>query len=185
MKFSDKVLKHPIFLKFIKEIKDMENGRSYCHHELEHAVDVARLAWIYYLEDTLAVDAPNVTELHRKWESSGVWTDEIETKKDLFYTAALLHDIGRGVQYQTGVHHSVSGLEPAKQILEDVEIPKDWEKQILDVIAEHADDNMDRLEKDLEYYIAKADHDSRLCFACEVRESCKWTEDEMNNTVVS
>lgn len=162
MKYTDRVLKHPIFEKFVKEIRQIENGRIYCHHELEHAVDVARLAWIYYLEDTL--------------------TNDIQ-QKDLIYTCALLHDIGRVAQYETGVHHSISGVAPAMQILQDIEAPESWMKEILDVVSEHSHGAVSDNKKNLEYYITKADHDCRLCFSCEAKDSCKWTMDEMNHTV--
>lgn len=185
MKYTDKILKHPIYQKFQEDIKALETGRIYCHHEMEHAIDVARLAWIYYLEDHLSEDMQNMVGISVKKRIHGEWTAELEETKDLFYMAALLHDIGRAAQYETGIHHSVAGLAPAREILRDIEVPEDWIAQIMDVIAEHGDGVADRREKRLEYYIARADHDCRLCFACEAKDSCKWTQDERNHSIVS
>ena len=51
MKFTEKLLKHPEFLQLQKRVQEMEQDRMYCHHELSHALDVCRMAWMMYLED--------------------------------------------------------------------------------------------------------------------------------------
>ena len=51
MKFAEKLLKHPEFLQLQKRVQEMEQDRIYCHHELSHALDVCRMAWMMYLED--------------------------------------------------------------------------------------------------------------------------------------
>lgn len=183
MKYCDRVLKHPIFEKFMQEIRQLEADRVYCRHELEHGVDVARLAWIYYMEDKLDDDSQNVGVLYWKRPSYGEWVEEKEEVKDLIYTCALLHDIGRVTQYRTGIHHSISGVEPAMQILQDIEAPESWVKEIMDVVSEHSHGSISDKKKNLEYYITKADHDCRLCFACQASDSCKWSEEEKNHTI--
>lgn len=167
MKYTDKVLKHPVFIEYIEQINVLEKDRIYCGHQLEHSIDVARLAWIYYLED------------------GGQGLYDNEEMKDLFYTCALLHDIGRAAQYKTGVHHSIAGLELAKTVLIDIQVPEEWMGQILDVVAEHSRGEFSGDDRGLEYYIMRADHDCRLCFACQAKESCKWTEEEKNHTIPS
>lgn len=184
MKYTDNVLKHPVFREFIEQINDLEKDRIYCRHKLEHSIDVARLAWIYYLEDKITEDSQKRVQLFPK-ASYGEWMDEKEEMKDLFYTCALLHDIGRAVQYKTGVHHSIAGLELAKSVLVDIQAPEDWMGQILDVVAEHSRGEFAKDDRSLEYYIMKADHDCRMCFACQAQESCKWTEEEKNHTISS
>ncbi len=166
MKYTSRVLDHPIYKKFIREIRQLEADRIYCRHELEHGVDVARLAWIYYLED-----------------SCGEWMDKKKEIKDLIYTCGLLHDIGRVEQYKTGIHHSIAGIDPAMQILQDIQVPESWIKEIMNVVSEHSHGSVLDDKKNLEYYITKADHDCRLCFACEASDSCKWTEEERNHTL--
>lgn len=171
MKYTDLVLKHPIFLEYMERIQMLEKDRIYCCHGIEHGMDVSRLAWIYYLEDMIE-------------EESSLRLVKTE-QKDLFYLSGLLHDIGRTDQYETGIHHSIAGVKITKQILQDIQVPDDWVKPILEVVSEHSNGTFDKNCKSVEYYIMKADHDSRLCFACQARESCKWAENEMNMTVIS
>lgn len=186
MKYTDLVLKHPIYREFVEEIHMAESFRIYCGHEIDHAMDVARLAWIYYLEDWMKGNAEKKPDDDFANEGIAyIWNPNMEETKDLFYVAALLHDIGRVAQYETGVHHAVAGIEPAKQILMDIQAPIDWVGQILDVIAEHSDKEASHVEKNLQYYIAKADHDCRLCFSCLAADSCKWTEEQRNQTIHS
>ena len=180
MKYTDLVLKHPIFTEFVEEIHMAEAFRIYCGHEIDHAMEVARLSWIYYLEESL-----------KEGELQG-WSSDLEETKDLFYVAALLHDIGRVAQYETGVHHAIAGIKPAKQILADIQAPLEWVDQILEVIAEHSDKTAQPSDKatgypvkNLQYYIAKADHDCRLCFSCLAADSCKWTQEQRNQTIHS
>ena len=53
MKFTEKLLKHPEFLRLQKRVQQIEQDRIYCHHELSHALDVCRMAWMMYLEDQM------------------------------------------------------------------------------------------------------------------------------------
>lgn len=170
MKYTDRVVNHPMFAALMEKIKIAEADRIYCGHRLEHGMDVARLAWIYYLEDQLA---------------HPVQTEGMEEVKDLFYCCALLHDIGRVAQYETGVHHSIAGVEIAEQIIADTGMPAEWERQILEVVSEHSDGVYCEGCRNLSYFILKADHDCRLCFACEAKDSCKWSDEEMNHRIES
>ena len=196
MKYTDRVLKHPLFVNYTERIRELEKDRIYCGHQLEHSMDVARLAWIYYMEDMLS-DTDQVGHFFAidqvyasKEDSEGeeldvVWQKKCEMLKDLFYTCALLHDIGRAVQYETGVHHSIAGQELARQVLEDVQAPASWLGLILDVVAEHSHGEFSEGDRSLEYYIMKADHDCRLCFGCQASDSCKWSDEEMNHSIIS
>ncbi len=55
-----------------------EEGRRFCHHDMGHFLDVARLAMIFNLQQGLSVS------------------------KEMIYAAALLHDIGRWNSMRTG-----------------------------------------------------------------------------------
>ena len=94
MIYTDRVLKHPEFLRIMNRIKEQETERIYCHHELEHALDVARIAWILFLEEVVEAQTEVLTRRERM------------LLKDELYVCALLHDIGRSAQYETGIHHS-------------------------------------------------------------------------------
>ncbi len=212
MKYTEKLLKHPEFLRIMKRVKTLEQNRIYCHHELEHSLDVARLAWITYLEERTyrnicnleAGTYRNICNFgERTYENICVSEERIyrkmydlEQTKDLIYACALLHDIGRAAQYESGVHHSVSGLSLAEQIMTDCDVPLVWRQQILNVISEHHQSLSGKEQEEkiceesrkterLEYYIRKADHDCRLCFFCEAKETCKWKDAERNETVIS
>ena len=212
----------------MKQVKDLEKNRIYCHHELEHALDVARMAWIAFLENRISgqtlVDYAEEKILRQQStdydEMAGKsinYRDDLTGKscsleqiKDLIYVCALLHDIGRAAQYETGVHHSVSGLSLAGQIMDECEVPWVWKQEILNVISDHHQsirekdeekDSVKNTEKidyrsdqnkckgvknnNLAYYIRKADHDCRLCFLCEAKDTCKWKEQERNYAVTS
>ncbi len=183
MKYTDRVLKHPLFVEVMEKIKVLEASRIYCRHHLEHGIDVARMAWIYYLEDRM--DGMAKVWTMRPQMNYPEWREEKEEMKDLIYTCALLHDLGRVAQYETGIHHSVAGIPLVKEILSDIQVPTEWEPQILDVVSEHSQGEYSEDCKNLEYYIMKADHDCRLCFACQAKDTCKWSEEEMNHTVES
>src|SRR5699024_6500910 len=95
MERVNKILKHPIFLREQQRIKAFEKNRIDCGHQSEHLLDVARIGWIMILEEKQNIE------------------------KSVFYAAALLHDIGRAVQYETGEPHQLAGILLAGQVLED------------------------------------------------------------------
>lgn len=211
MNYTQRVLEHPLFIKIQKEISKLEDGRIYCHHELAHALDVCRIAWILYLEvytigegeNGLSGKAeatttsgcrsesasPRSPKSFRQGESAVPSGESMATGKperldqmrDRIYVAGLLHDIGRAAQYTTGVHHSIAGIPLAEEILNDIGCPEDWKQETLEIVSEH----WGREEKGLEpdstaYYIDRADHLSRNCFACAASDTCKWKEEEKN-----
>ena len=79
-----------------------------------HLLDVARLAWIFNLEANQ------------------------EISKERIYAAALLHDIGRHIQYENGTPHQIAGLPIAEQILTDCGFYPEEMKEILYAIENHA-----------------------------------------------
>lgn len=186
MKYTEKILEHPGFQCIQKEITEWERERIYCHHEMSHALDVCRMAWILYLE--LCAE--------HQWEE--IRTEEI---KDRIYVTGLLHDIGRAAQYETGEHHSSAGEKIAEQILTEIDFPREWKNDVLDTITAHHGRNNRGSQKGgvgflaeqvtgletaelITYCIQRADHLSRNCFCCEAAETCKWKEEERNQTVV-
>lgn len=78
MIYTDRVLKHPEFLRIMNRIKEQETERIYCHHELEHALDVARIAWILFLEEVVEAQTEVLTRRERM------------LLKDELYVCALL-----------------------------------------------------------------------------------------------
>ena len=83
-----------LFTRCLAGIEAAEADRVFCRHGLPHLLDVARIAWILNLERGCG--------LHR----------------DVVYAAALLHDIGRAAQYQTGEPHDEAGTRIAAEVLD-------------------------------------------------------------------
>ena len=104
---------HPVYQEHYKKIQELESERSFCRHTTEHFLDVARLMYIYALEEHL--------ELH----------------KELIYAAALLHDIGRAQQYQYNIPHDIAGVEIAREILTDLHFTEQEKELILSSIGHH------------------------------------------------
>lgn len=67
----------------LSEIEDLKKERVYCKHDLAHFMDVARIASLIWIEEGSSV----------------------ELNKDIIYAAALLHDIGRVIEYNEGISH--------------------------------------------------------------------------------
>lgn len=166
MKYTNKVLKHPLFLQMQELIEKSEAGRIYCHHELSHALDVCRVAWIMFLEEHIG----------KPEDLTGTWMDW----KDRIYVAGLLHDIGRGRQYETGQDHAVEGRSIAEAILQDIDYPQEWTCGILDAVSGHGAGRAESQGNEVAFYISRADHCTRTCFACDATNTCKWKEEERN-----
>ena len=104
-------------------------------------LDVARLAWIFNLEANQ------------------------EISKERIYAAALLHDIGRHIQYENGTPHQIAGLPIAEQILTDCGFYPEEMKEILYAIENHRNKEMLKRD-DLAGILYRADKMSRCCFGC-------------------
>ncbi|MFR6599239.1 MAG: HD domain-containing protein, partial [Finegoldia magna] len=96
MKNTNIVLNHKLFNKKINKIEDDEKTRVFCKHDFSHLMDVARICYIINLEENLNID------------------------KDLIYVTALLHDLGRADEVDTGINHSILSQEIAQEILKDL-----------------------------------------------------------------
>ena len=69
MKRIDQILSHPVFREQFALLQEAEKDRIFCRHTMEHFLDVARLMYIYNLEDQAGFS------------------------KEMIYAAGLLHDI--------------------------------------------------------------------------------------------
>ena len=93
MRRIDNILSDEGFCSELDKIGHYEADRIYCRHDLNHLLDVARIAYIHALEENSGLD------------------------KELIYAAALLHDIGRAAQYESGIPHDRAGAAIAADIL--------------------------------------------------------------------
>lgn len=143
------------YKKLLEELKELEKDRIYCRHNIEHFLDVARIMYIYVLEDRL------------------------DYSKDLVYTTALLHDIGRVLQYKEGLDHDIASYNISKDLLELTDFSKEDKELILDTILKHREAS----EGEFQSLFYRADKESRLCFNCPARSTCKWPEERKNMVI--
>lgn len=156
MERVDRVLGHPEFQRRLTELTELERDRIFCRHGLDHLLAVARLMLILSREE--GIDLP----------------------RDRLYAAALLHDVGRGEQYRTGVPHARAGVPIAEKILADCGFGPEEREELLRAIAAHSGGGD---SAPLSRLLYRADKLSRPCFACPAAGECSWTHKEKNLTL--
>ena len=151
----NRILEHPLWKECIKQNEMAEAERSFCHHDMEHFLAVARLAMILRTKE------------------------QLEIEDELIYAVALLHDIGRWKQYQDGTGHEIASYELAPEILDAAGFCQEERETVLSAILQHR--NPDKAqEASLEGLIYRADKMSRSCFACEMEKECNWKNEKKN-----
>lgn len=167
MEFVERILRHPAYNEYLRLNAEAEKDRLFCVHDLQHALDVARVAYIIALERELDID------------------------KEIIYITALLHDIGRWKQYQAGLDHALEGAFLAESILHDICVPEQYTHVILDAIKGHRRKgiNKDKPIKNaicnmktdtkpvLGDIIYESDKACRLCVGCGKLDECNWYKD--------
>lgn len=142
---------------YVNKIADFEKNRIFCKHDLVHFFDVARIAYIINLEESLGIS------------------------KSLIYATGLLHDIGRYLEYSEGMPHDEAGIVLARPILEEANYHTAEIEQILFAIGEHRKSSTDKGENKLAEVIYRGDKLSRLCLFCPAKNECNWSEEKKNN----
>jgi len=155
MKRIDKILSHDLFISNLRKNNMAEADRCFCRHNIEHFLDVARIAVIINLEENMGVD------------------------KELIYAAALLHDIGRHVQYQEGTPHEEESSRIAPKILQECGFDDCETGVITDAILNHRCAESAG-ERNLRGLLYRGDKASRACFACEAQSLCNWKQEKKN-----
>lgn len=136
-----------------------EVDRKFCKHTIQHVIDVARIAYIIMMESG---------DLNRFIEEHGLAGRPVG--KEIIYAAALLHDIGRWQEYETGKDHASLGASLAVEILERAGFNRGEVRIITCAIREHRniEENMSLLGERL----YRADNLSRICSQCEANYEC-------------
>lgn len=154
----NEIWKHPLYQKYYARIEELEQNRVFCRHQMPHLLDVARIAYIRNLEDDMGF------------------------AKDVVYAAAVLHDIGKALQYEARIPHELVGVDIAEQILADLPAEAayttDEKRMILTAVKGHR-----RLREDpepLEKLLYESDKASRMCFACPAEAQCDWSREKKN-----
>ena len=147
MERVNRIIKNDGFKKLVHEIEELETDRIFCHHDIDHFLDVARIATI------IAQD------------------DGIDKERDIIYAAALLHDIGRGEQYKNDIEHELASAAIAPSILSECGYTEDEIDEIVVAILNHGNEAV-KDDADLAGILYRADKASRKCYMCKVTDSC-------------
>lgn len=155
MERVNRILHSPLYQECLEKIRQQEEDRIFCKHDMAHFLDVARLSWMENLESGLGIG------------------------KELIYAAALLHDCGRFRQYEDGTPHELAGARLAEGILTDCGFRETEREEILRAISGHREKPAEE-EKSLRGVIYRADKKSRACFACPAEKECNWPAAKKN-----
>ena len=158
MERINRILRNQRFQEHLRKNKAAETDRIFCHHDMGHFLDVARIGMILNLQEGLGIPA------------------------ELLYGAALLHDIGRHEQYETGIPHEEAGARIAPGILAECGYTAEEIREIEEAIALHRDSGTEK-RADLAGVLYRADKASRACFACQASSQCNWKAVKKNQEI--
>lgn len=161
----NRILFHEKYKEYIDKNNQAEANRRFCRHNMGHFLDVARIAVILYKTENYDI------------------TKDSEVAKDLIYAAALLHDVGRWMQYEEGIPHEKAGVMLAGEILLECGYDQEECRVILEAIGNHRNAEIKDI-KNLSGLLYQADKLSRACFACEAESQCDWKKDKKNLKVL-
>ena len=155
MERVNKIINNSIYKCAYHLIEDYENTRIFCKHDMSHFLDVARLAWIFNLEENLGIS------------------------REIIYAAAILHDIGKYEQYINDIPHESASVLIAHDVLKDCGFDDSEIQMILSAIETHRDEKQ-MIYKHLNRILYRADKMSRSCFTCDAKAYCNWGIEKMN-----
>ena len=153
MKKIELITNNETFKKNLKKLQELEKNRVFCKHGIEHSLDVARIAYIMVLENNLKID------------------------KEIIYGAALLHDLGRVLQYEENIPHEEGSLILGKIILKECNYCDEDIDMILNAIKFH---RIEESKSELGEILYKSDKLSRMCFVCKSELDCYWDKKKKN-----
>ncbi len=155
MERANRILEHNQYREYLARNEEAEAQRRFCHHNMGHFLDVARLAVILNITEDYGID------------------------RELIYGAALLHDIGRWMQYEDGTPHEKASVMLAPEILSDCGFNEEEQQCILEAVGSHRDSSV-KEERSLAGLLYRADKLSRPCFACKAERECSWKQGKKN-----
>ena len=145
------------YANLLSELNALEKDRKFCKHTLEHFLDTARIMYITSLENNLNIS------------------------KDIIYACALLHDIGRVLEYKNGTPHNEASVEIATDILKKCNYSDREIETITTAILFHRKPQNGNTLGELLY---KADKQSRLCFCCNAQKESYWDKSKKNYDII-
>lgn len=155
MERVNRILAHPAYREAVRKNEEAEQERRYCHHDMAHFLDVARIAMLLAAKEELSVSGESV------------------------YAAALVHDMGRYRQYEDGTPHELASAELAEKILMESGFDDKETCVIIDAVRNHRNAETAK-EASLRGLLYRADKLSRACFVCPVQEECTWSAEKKN-----
>lgn len=159
MERIQKILAHPEYRECVRLIGEWEKDRKFCRHDYVHFLNVARLAMILKLKEDLTIPQEEI------------------------YAAALLHDVARHIQYETGEDHAAASSRLARSILLDAGFGEKETCVIIDAIRNHRNKDIEK-EKNLRGILYRADKLSRECYVCEMESECNWKDEKKNRELL-
>lgn len=147
MKRIQKIINQPLFTLYMEKNRVNEFDRVFCHHDFNHLIDVARIAYIISLENNYKLD------------------------KEVIYATSLLHDIGRWKEYENGEDHAKVSSELAMDILKNSCFTLDEISLIQGAIINHR--NKGEHPSHLSRVLYISDKLSRPCNQCNAKSKCK------------
>ena len=147
MERVDNILHNRQYRELLDEIEKLEKDRIFCRHDLDHAIDVARLMVILASDEKVVID------------------------RDVMYATALLHDIGRRKQYTEGVRHEIASADIAPSILRESGYTFEESSMITEAITQHVNEEIKDC-RDLKGILYRADKLSRKCYKCKAIDKC-------------
>jgi uncharacterized domain HDIG len=156
MERVNRILDNFQYQEYFNKIQSLETNRAFCGHTMEHFLDVARLSFIMVLEVGLKID------------------------KEIVYATALLHDIGRYLEYTNETPHHEGSAIIAREILPECGFNEEEQAVIIEAIINH---RQQQDEKTFSMIFYQADKLSRSCFSCPVQEQCNWPLEKKNMKV--
>ncbi|WBW95998.1 HD domain-containing protein [Oceanirhabdus sp. W0125-5] len=154
MKRVNSILNNNRYIEEIKKIETYEKNREFCVHNISHFLTMSRILYILSLEEGLNID------------------------KEIVYAVGLLHDIGRGLQYENGTPHEKGSIILAKDILEESGFNKSEIEIINRGILSHRKYNKEGTA--FEKLTYRADKLSRECYECSASDECNWSKEDKN-----
>lgn len=152
MKRVNDILNNELYKEYLHRLKKYEENREFCKHDIDHFLNMARIAYIMVLEEGINVS------------------------KEIIYSIGLLHDIGRVLEYESGIPHHEASVIISKEILKDIDFSYEEKESILMAIENHRDEDNEQLSS----IIYKSDKLSRDCLECKAIKDCYWSDEKKN-----
>ncbi len=212
----DALVRHPRFACDLARLEELERDRPWCRHGLPHLLDVARIMWIAALEHGWAAPvgcgvrdvpaggcgAPTVAAAADAATDARVACASAATScacgaaappfaRDVVYATALLHDMGRVAQYETGEPHHAAGQRYARELLGALAGPAHFTASEIDAVAcavgAHRSGGVRTAAAPavatLADLLRASDKAARACWSCPARATCCWPPEKMNETL--